>query len=102
MNPETKSENFSAPSKHLFVCTNCVFRNQDGSCSEKDEAVQFRKRLKQMAAEHFTKEQLRVNASGCLGKCSRGISSVLYPEGLWNLELRPGDEMELLEWLKKQ
>jgi (2Fe-2S) ferredoxin len=36
--------------------------------------------------EPWSKE-VRVNASGCLGHCERGISAVLYPQGEWFFDL---------------
>lgn len=68
----------------------------------KDTAKEFRKTLKEKAKEHFSKTDVRINGSGCLGQCERGIASILYPQGIFRTGLRPGDETELVEWLKSE
>lgn len=77
---------------HLFVCTSCTYNRADGSESGPEEAVLLRKNLKNRARECFSKNEVRVSASTCLGECEFGIASVLYPKGEWNLKLRASDE----------
>ncbi len=67
---------------HVFVCTN--ERNQSherGSCGAKG-SMQIMTRLKR-AARQAGLEDVRVNKSGCLDKCEKGPSCVVYPEGTW-------------------
>lgn len=87
---------------HLFVCTSCTYKRPDGSESSPEEAVALRKNLKNRARECYSKGEVRVSASTCLGECDFGIASVLYPKGEWNLGLRPNDENQLFEKLTEE
>ena len=90
----------TTPKYHLFICTSCSYQNSDGTTCAPETAAVFRANLKAMCKSEFPKEVLRVNSSGCLGQCEHGISSVLYPQGEWNLNFRAGDEDQLLERLR--
>lgn len=87
---------------HLFVCTSCSYKCPDGTESDPAEAVALRKNLKNRAREQFSKNEVRVSASTCLGECDFGIASVLYPKGEWNLGLRPGDEDRMFTKLTEE
>ncbi|MBC7712047.1 MAG: DUF1636 family protein [Rhizobacter sp.] len=84
---------------HLFICTECTYRKQSGKESDPEEAAKLRKNLKHRAKELFSKKEVRVSASKCLGECEHGIASVLYPKGEWNLNLRPEDEDKMFRKL---
>lgn len=86
------------PKKHLFICTNGG--DKPGKCGSKDSEA-FHANVKSMARELPNVHDIRVNKSGCLGQCEHGIAAVLYPEGVWKLNLKEGDEQSLLELLKK-
>ena len=74
---------------HLFVCTNKP--DKEGKCGSKG-SEELRSLLKQRCKETFGKtSDLRINSSGCLGFCERGIPAVLYPEGKWFYELSKDD-----------
>ena len=87
---------------HLFICTKCTYRKPNGKESDPEEAAKLRKNLKNRAREHYSKKEVRVSASGCLGECDTGIASVLYPKGEWNLSLRPEDEDKLFQKLTEE
>ncbi len=89
------------PKYHLFICTSCTYSDKNAGPCPKETAANFRSNLKSMCKQEFDKDTLRVNSSGCLGQCERGISSVLYPQGEWNVDLRAGDETKLLERLRE-
>jgi (2Fe-2S) ferredoxin len=82
---------------HLFVCTNSP--GKEGKCGSKG-AENLRSSLKEKCRTEFGKD-VRVNASGCLGYCEKGIAAVIYPKGEWFLELKETDETQLLEALRK-
>ena len=84
-----KSPNFS---KHVFICEVCSFKKANGKCSAPAEAKAFRKQVKVMAKKYWSKKEVRINGSGCLDQCDQGICGVIYPEGKWLLNLKPGDE----------
>lgn len=87
---------------HLFVCTSCSYKRPDGTESDPQEAVAMRKNLKNRARECFSKSEVRVSASTCLGECDFGIASVLYPSGEWMKNLRPSDEDNLFQKLTEE
>lgn len=69
---------------HVFVCTN----KRDGgreSCADKG-ANELRDQLKKWAKEKYGRK-VRINASGCLDFCEKGIVSVIYPQGEWLMNL---------------
>ncbi|MGZ3712571.1 MAG: (2Fe-2S) ferredoxin domain-containing protein [Bdellovibrionota bacterium] len=73
---------------HLFICTND--RGPDGkreSCGPKG-SEELKKKVKAACkAKGFPSGAVRINGSGCLDQCERGITAVLYPEGKWFLDL---------------
>lgn len=82
---------------HLFVCTN----EKGESCGQKGSA-KLRSRVKELAKENSDwKGQVRVNSSGCLGRCKEGIVAVLYPEAQWFTELGAKDEDVLIDAVRK-
>ena len=86
--------------KHVFICERCKFV-KDGSCdSRPDEIKAFRKEIKEEALKKWPKDKVRINGSGCLGQCDRGISCVVYPEQKWLLDLTLDDKDKVLEYLK--
>lgn len=87
---------------HLFVCTND--RGADGkrpSCAHKG-SVNLRDQVKKLCkARGLSGESVRVNASGCLDQCERGIAAVAYPQGKWFLDLHEGSAEELAAEVEK-
>lgn len=87
---------------HLFVCTSCTYNRPDGTESSPDEAHRMRKNLKNRARELYSKKEVRVSASTCLGECDHGIAAVMYPKGEWHLRLKPSDEDKLFTSLTEE
>lgn len=79
---------------HLFICTNT--KQTGASCGAKG-SVELRDQVKDWAAKEHPewRGRVRVNASGCLGRCARGIAAVLYPQGSWITGLAKGDGPQL-------
>lgn len=67
---------------HLFVCTHS--RETGESCGPKGGGT-----LRDSIKRNCKGAGVRINASGCLGHCERGITAVLYPQGKWFFGLRP-------------
>ena len=67
--------------KHLFICTN---QKEPGKecCGAKGSETLVAK-LKELVTQKGLQTKVRVNKSGCLGQCSKGITVVVYPEGTW-------------------
>ena len=81
---------------HVFVCCN---RRPDGhpkgSCAEKG-SEKLRDYMKARAKE-MGLPNIRVNSAGCMERCDRGPSLVIYPEGVWYTIRTPADVDAVLE-----
>ncbi len=82
---------------HLFICTSCTYKDQNGTESNPEIAMNLRKEVKNQAVAKHGKQNVRVSSVGCLGTCDHGISAVLYPHNEWHLGLRPEDAPKLIE-----
>lgn len=67
---------------HAFVCTNQRDQKTPRECCAAKNSLDVMTRLKRAAKSAGIKD-VRVNKSGCLGKCEQGISCVVYPDGIW-------------------
>jgi predicted metal-binding protein len=83
---------------HILVCTNQKEKGE--SCGPKggQEIVDH---LKAWTKEQKFPGKVRVNKSGCLGKCESGIACVAYPKGKWVLEARPSDLPAIEQWIRE-
>lgn len=81
---------------HVFICQGCTVQG-DGEVADPNAGANFRNLVKKLAASRWSKDAVRINASGCLGLCAKGINCVIYPEGRWVTNLEPGDELKLIK-----
>lgn len=79
---------------HVLVCTN----DKSGGCAEKggQEIVNQLKAWSKKAGLHG---KIRVNQSGCLGRCEAGVACVAYPRGEWAINATPNDLDAIKEWI---
>lgn len=89
--------NTSPFSLHFFICTN--HREGKACCAEKG-AVELHQKLKERLSD--VRGKVRVNASGCLGFCEKGITAVLYPEGKYLTHLQSNDIDDLEVFLREK
>lgn len=83
---------------HIFICTNSP--NNTNKCGSKN-SEKLRLELKEKAkALHL--EGLRINSSGCLGACEKGVAAVMYPQNKWYYELTENSCDFLLEDIKSE
>lgn len=68
--------------KHVFMCTNERAAGHPRGCCKEKGSEEVRDYMKAKAKSMGLKD-VRINASGCLDRCERGISVVIYPEGVW-------------------
>lgn len=86
---------------HLFICVNDRGEGKKESCGRKG-AQGLKDEVKKICAERgLPKGSYRINNSGCLGPCERGISAVLYPRGEWLLDTTPADAVKLADIVEK-
>jgi (2Fe-2S) ferredoxin len=82
-------------SRHVFVCTN---RRPDGSpkgCCATKGGDEVRAAFKRELGAQGVGE-VRANAAGCLDACERGVSVVIYPEGVWYERVTKADVPEIV------
>lgn len=77
---------------HLFVCTN--ERSNKQSCGASG-GKELRDSIKSELKHRLPGCDLRVNASGCLGFCDKGVVAIAYPSGVMWTGLRAKDAHEL-------
>lgn len=68
---------------HVFVCTN---RRPEGSpkgCCASKGSEEVRSRFRIELDRHGLLGEVRANAAGCLDACERGVTVVVYPDGVW-------------------
>lgn len=84
---ETKSE----IALHVFICTNQKKDPAKACCAPKG-AEALRLELKEWAQQQpGWGKRIRVNASGCLDRCSDGIAVAIYPFGKWLIKTESSD-----------
>lgn len=81
--------------RHVFVCENVRPAGHPRGCCTEKGGPAVRARLKALVAEHGLKGRVRANASGCLDQCERGVTVVVYPEGVWYGAVTPADAEEI-------
>jgi len=83
--------------RHLFICVNERDRDDPrGSCSRRG-SLEVARALKIKAYECGLKRVVRVNKAGCLDQCARGVTCVVYPEGVWYGGVTLDDVDEIVE-----
>lgn len=95
MNGEDKTNSAQYYDKHLFICINQ--RHNARSCSQGDSLTlqeYAKKKLRTLGLENV--EKIRVNKSGCLGRCEFGPVAVVYPDGVWYAYRTREDLCEIL------
>lgn len=85
---------------HLFICT---FQRESGECCGAKGSQTLRDAAKAMAKDPARGwgKRVRVNASGCLGRCEEGITAVLYPQGEWMVGLSSDSLPEIEQALSR-
>lgn len=83
--------------RHIFICTNRrPDENPKGSCAAKG-SEEVKARFNKELEARGLKQDVRANAAGCLDACERGVSVVVYPEGVWYGRVTIDDVKEIVE-----
>lgn len=71
-------------SKHMFFCINQK-DNGRKCCQDNDanSAVDFAKEMAKNLGIIGGNRGVRISSSGCLGRCGKGPSIVIYPDNVW-------------------
>tara|TARA_B100000073_G_scaffold198435_1_gene164267 strand:- start:212 stop:490 length:279 start_codon:yes stop_codon:yes gene_type:complete len=86
--------------KHVFVCVNKRDDVNKKSCG--DKGLLLRENLKKSILDLKLNKDVRINKSGCLGKCSLGPCMVVYPETQWHYSLDLNDIENIMSDLIKK
>ena len=82
--------------KHIFVCTNQRSGSDRKSCGEMhglDLTAAFKKIIK----DKKLSIPIRAQRAGCLGICDYGPTVVVYPEGVFYVNVQVTDVEEIVE-----
>jgi (2Fe-2S) ferredoxin len=88
---------FSPFRLHVFCCTNLRPAGHSvGSCGERgsNELFQY---LKARSRELGLKNDVKINATGCMSFCRTGPTMVIYPDGVWYKYQSEDDVEEILQ-----
>jgi predicted metal-binding protein len=84
---------------HILVCSNTKEKGQ--SCGPKGgQDIVDHLKVWTKSGESGLKGKIRVNKSGCLGKCESGVACVAYPKGEWVLEATSSDLPAIEAWIR--
>jgi (2Fe-2S) ferredoxin len=83
--------------RHLFFCLNQKIEGR--KCCHKAGSEQMHAYAKKRVSDLGLAGPggVRVNKSGCLGRCSQGPALVIYPEGTWYTYASEADVEEILQ-----
>lgn len=83
--------------RHIFVCENVRPEGHPRGCCAAKGGAEVRARLKRLIHSQGLQDRVRANQSGCLDQCERGITVVIYPEGVWYGGVTVDDVDEIFE-----
>ncbi len=69
--------------KHIFICTNQKAPGKQCCANAGGEPFFDYMKAKVRKLDLHGSAKIRVNKSGCLGRCSLGPCLVIYPDGVW-------------------
>lgn len=83
--------------RHVFFCVNR--REEGAACCSDRGSIEMRAYAKQRVKELGLSGagKVRVNAAGCLDRCSEGPVIVVYPEGVWYTYVDQDDVEEIIQ-----
>jgi (2Fe-2S) ferredoxin len=87
----------AAFARHLFICTNQRAAGDARGCCADKGSLAVAEAFKQRLHERGLKRIVRANKSGCLDQCARGVTVVVYPEGIWYGGVTLADVDEIIE-----
>ncbi len=80
---------------HVFICTNRRSNSRSCGGNGAERLLRYAKR-RVKALEDMEDINIRVNASGCMGRCELGPLLVIYPQGTWYRCNSPHDLDEII------
>lgn len=83
--------------KHVFVCINEREAGHPRGCCTAKGSVDIHKLMKEEITRRKLHQEIRINKAGCLDQCERGVTIVVYPEGVWYGHVTQEDVLEIVE-----
>ncbi|MFT5052760.1 MAG: (2Fe-2S) ferredoxin [Chlamydiales bacterium] len=83
--------------RHIFVCINQRPGESPKGCCASKGGADVASELKRKLYDRGLKRIVRANKAYCLDQCARGVTLVVYPEGVWYGGVTTGDVDELIE-----
>ncbi len=84
---------------HMFICSHERSPESGRECCGAKLSLELMRAVK-LAAKAEGISDIRVQKAGCLSQCERGISCVVYPEGVWYSLTGEENIPDLLEHLR--
>ena len=83
--------------RHVFICVNARDPADPRGCCASKGGAEVAAAFKRKLYERGLKRIVRPNKAGCLDQCARGVSVVIYPEGVWYGGVTEADVDELID-----
>lgn len=83
--------------KHVFVCVNERSPEDPRGCCKLKGSEEILKTMKEEIKKRGLNKKIRINKSGCLDQCAKGVSVVVYPEGVWYGRVTKEDIKDIIE-----
>lgn len=83
--------------KHVFICVNERPAEHPSGCCKSKGSEEILHWMKEEIKKRGLNKKIRINKAGCLDQCSKGVSMVIYPEGIWYEKLTKETASQLVE-----
>lgn len=83
--------------KHIFICLNERPPEHPSGCCKAKGSEEILNTMKEEIKKRGLAKKIRINKAGCLDQCSKGVSIVVYPEGVWYGHVTQQDVVEIVE-----
>jgi len=83
--------------RHIFVCINQRPGDSPKGCCASKGGAEVASELKRKLYERGFKRIVRANKAYCLDQCARGVTLVVYPEGVWYGGVTTADVDEIID-----
>ncbi len=83
--------------RHIFTCINLRPESNPKGCCAARGGAEVASELKRQLFERGFKRIVRANKAYCLDQCARGVTVVVYPDGVWYGGVTVDDVEEIIE-----